>query len=540
MKLRYTEKGKRDLRLDWLRGYAIFAMSVNHFGWGRDWLSIITGGSAFLFNAAEVFFFVSGLTLGIVSERRPLLSAVSRCYRRAWEIYIWVLFLAIGGSLIGQTEFEPGHSIWAYIGRIATLQWAPFHADVLVAYILYLLAVPGVIILLGKGRHWLVLTGIFMVYGISQLDPEHLSLPFASFRNLAVNSPVFFGAMVLGWHRNSVAEWWHARRWRVLIDGLIVAVGLALLVFYATDYRGWPALGNAMEVCRMGTREFEMPPLALGIVALYMRCLWILVDRLWKVLHTGLGWLVMPFGRDALVAYVLHAFMMPLTERLMEPFELNYEYMRNEILVSLVYVGLIWSGMRLWLWYQRSDEQGRHRLGWLGRHTPELVLVTSGIWLFAAGPVIAPRIDEEEHWRHREVLYDGLIEYDTAIAALLVEDFELWENEPVESLGRLSERLIDIANEERIGWSEPLLVLVPGDRAAKPERLDTAAREFELPIEWTGDWEQIGESDIVVIFSPQGEGLDEQLEAIRRQLENVRTERSDLPAVVVTYRIMEE
>ena len=98
--IRYPDDTKRDRRLDLIRGYAIFAMSVNHFGLDQSVFHAITGGSVFLINAAEVFFFISGFTLGFISARKPLAESVTRCYRRAWQIYLCVITLAIGGLLI--------------------------------------------------------------------------------------------------------------------------------------------------------------------------------------------------------------------------------------------------------------------------------------------------------------------------------------------------------------------------------------------------------------------------------------------------------
>src|ERR687884_1394995 len=57
--------GRRDLRLDLLRGFAVFAMVVDHFG-GRSFLTFLTGGNEFLVSAAEGFVFLSGFVMGMV------------------------------------------------------------------------------------------------------------------------------------------------------------------------------------------------------------------------------------------------------------------------------------------------------------------------------------------------------------------------------------------------------------------------------------------------------------------------------------------
>src|SRR5258708_12496321 len=53
---------RRDLRVDLLRGFCIFAMVVDHFG-GDSWLYAITGGNRFYVSAAEGFIFISGFLM---------------------------------------------------------------------------------------------------------------------------------------------------------------------------------------------------------------------------------------------------------------------------------------------------------------------------------------------------------------------------------------------------------------------------------------------------------------------------------------------
>src|SRR6185312_714123 len=80
----------RDLRLDLLRGFCVFAMVVDHVG-GGSWLYALTGGNRGPITAAEGFVFLSGLVLGIVSRQRlardGLRAAVRSSLERAWTLY---------------------------------------------------------------------------------------------------------------------------------------------------------------------------------------------------------------------------------------------------------------------------------------------------------------------------------------------------------------------------------------------------------------------------------------------------------------------
>ena len=46
-------KGKRDLRIDLLRGFCVFVMIVDHVGGETSWLYALTGGNRLYVSAAE-------------------------------------------------------------------------------------------------------------------------------------------------------------------------------------------------------------------------------------------------------------------------------------------------------------------------------------------------------------------------------------------------------------------------------------------------------------------------------------------------------
>ena len=95
----YLSERGRDLRIDFLRGYFVFAMVVDHVR-GPSWLYAITGGNHFYTSAAEGFIFVSGLVAGLVYrrliERDGLGPSLRRVIQRAGQLYL----LAVGLTLI--------------------------------------------------------------------------------------------------------------------------------------------------------------------------------------------------------------------------------------------------------------------------------------------------------------------------------------------------------------------------------------------------------------------------------------------------------
>ena len=60
-----SSSGKRDYRLDFLRGIAVLIMVIDHVA-GPSPLHLLTGGNGFFVSAAEGFVFISGFLVGIV------------------------------------------------------------------------------------------------------------------------------------------------------------------------------------------------------------------------------------------------------------------------------------------------------------------------------------------------------------------------------------------------------------------------------------------------------------------------------------------
>src|SRR5438874_6056749 len=88
---RYAESGRRDQRFDLLRGYCVFAMTVDHLD-APTWLYVLTGGNRFFVSAAEGFLFISVLVMGVVYrpivERSGLPAAAAKALKRSLVLYV--------------------------------------------------------------------------------------------------------------------------------------------------------------------------------------------------------------------------------------------------------------------------------------------------------------------------------------------------------------------------------------------------------------------------------------------------------------------
>src|SRR5215472_4072191 len=156
---------RRDLRVDLLRGFCIFAMVVDHFG-GDSWLYAITGGNRFYVSAAEGFIFISGFIMGQAyrakRDRSGLPAAMGDALKRARTLYLATvamtlifsaLYLYSDVSLWTGRDFGLGIDSWQEIVVAAlTLHYTYHGTDILAMYTILLMVAPLILLLLSVGE----------------------------------------------------------------------------------------------------------------------------------------------------------------------------------------------------------------------------------------------------------------------------------------------------------------------------------------------------------------------------------------------------
>jgi hypothetical protein len=323
--------GRRDLRVDFLRGFCIFAMVVDHLG-GDSWLYAITGGNRFYVSAAEGFIFISGVVMGqayrLKSERSGLVSAQADALRRARTLYICTAVLTVVFSALylytdivlwTGRDFGLGlDTLDEVIVGALTLHYTYHGTDILAMYALLILVAPLVFLLLALGQwRWVLLVSWLWWLGY-QAYPELMAIPWY-IRNgenfpLAAWQVLFITGQVIGFHRREIAAWLGPyRRLRVAVIGLCVAMVLALVALFWAQQTGLPAHLSFFDLDPDVLSEtfFKVPLRPWRIVAFASTAImaYTLVTYLWRPLRRGLGWLLLPLGQAALYCYVVHFFL---------------------------------------------------------------------------------------------------------------------------------------------------------------------------------------------------------------------------------------
>ena len=311
--MRYSPPANgRDLRLDFLRGLCLLKMVFNHLvhtpvhGVQR-WLGFVT--------AAEAFFFISGVVVGIVHVRRARENGLGKTsllvLSRAGQLYLAnfalvLLFASLEArGILDNGWFRPlwdGGFEWT---RLLVFD-QPYYLNILPRYVVFLALTPIALWLLLRGRALLLAAVSFGVWGLHLTLDGGLLLPGVETSTefpVAAWQLLFFVGMALGDRREQLGA-----AWRRLTRGkALVPLGLAALFFVVlrrSDVFGLPGLSAELVHPAFG-RE-HLGPLRLINLAVAFAFLFELTHRFWRPLDQRIGGLLRPLGESSLYVFLLH------------------------------------------------------------------------------------------------------------------------------------------------------------------------------------------------------------------------------------------
>lgn len=325
----YITAGGRDLRLDLIRGFMVFAMILDHVG-GESPLWLLSGGDRFFTSAAEGFVLISGFVAGMVYSRvirrKGLSAGLVKVLDRTAALYALTasatLPLIVFSELLS-LPWAQGVDLSdpiAVVISVLTLHRTYYAVDVMLLYTLLFLCSLAAFVLLNQGKGWVVLAASALVYVAYQLYPDLVSLPWPIEHDVVFHFAawqlLFFPALWLGYHRSRIPTLGH----RATKIGLVATgIGMALLLGLIALYRieGGQLLNrlmqeaSALQDARLWVEKYVIskPDLRPGrLLATGVVCglFFLLTTRFWRQAKRGLGWLLLPLGQNALYVYVAH------------------------------------------------------------------------------------------------------------------------------------------------------------------------------------------------------------------------------------------
>jgi hypothetical protein len=308
-----TQAG-RDLRIDFLRGFAVFIMIVDHVG-GPSILWLLISG------------IVAGIVYRRVAVRQGLSRAVRRLLVRAGKLYALVVGLTLLELPLSELlHLWPAHGVPLgnpplLLWRIVSLQQSYEYVDIPLLYTMLLAVAPLALWAMYRGQTGAVLVVSWLLWAAYQLFPQQTEWPWpvadSNFHFLGWQV-VFFTGLALGYHRDRLERAFPAsRRKLLLLSTAAGSLGLVVL-FISTRPADWWGLGgtplrllldhqvlpsNVLDW--LFAKSYARPGRLLASAILFPFVFQV-TSALWDRLRAWLGWFLLPLGQNALCAYSAH------------------------------------------------------------------------------------------------------------------------------------------------------------------------------------------------------------------------------------------
>jgi hypothetical protein len=313
---------------DLLRGYFLVAIILDHLAFYPNGLDWWTGRGQLYVSAAEGFFLISGIVLGIVRGSKlidkPFGLVAKLLLKRAVQLYITAIVLMFLFTFIGWFFLDnpglkagirlPTENIWDIIKGALTFEYIYGWADYLRLYAIFIFASPIAMWLL-RNKLWYVVMGISLFvwtqFHNSPLETAELSQVYSW-------QLIFFGGLTIGFHWNQIKAWWGKLRIGLRRTVIVSTVSLAAVTMVASflfvhgeEFIG-PAghfLSDINAALNPLFNKEELPLSRIGLFMLWFGASFWLFTRFEAPIKRWLGWLLLPFGHNSLYVYTMHAIL---------------------------------------------------------------------------------------------------------------------------------------------------------------------------------------------------------------------------------------
>lgn len=361
-----ASKAPRIVALDLLRGYFMVSIILNHLQWypnGFDWVA--ARGSLFV-SAAEGFFIISGILLGIVRGRNllhlPFRVSALKILSRGAKLYVtavvlMLLFTFIGWFFLDNPGLKPGirpsdEPLLAVILGGLSFEYIYGWADFLRLYAIFLIMSPLALWLLRKGKWYFVMAGSFALWLLFPWALENTSHSAELLMPLSWQL-IFFGGLTIGFHWVDIKAWWDKLTKRTRQYILIPILSIATITLVANVIFSAFAtveFGSAASIAlydSLHATVFSKEALTwqrLTLFALWFTLGLFIFTRFETRIKKWFGWILVPFGSNSLYVYILHAIILFFAHLLLAP--INSTNVFINFIGSVVILGLILLAVR--------------------------------------------------------------------------------------------------------------------------------------------------------------------------------------------------
>jgi hypothetical protein len=312
-RIRYKPGAGRDIHLDFLRGWCIFSMVVDHAAGERPSLLFgVTGNGPWPLTGAHGFVTLSGMVMGLlyvnVVAREGDRMALRKLASRAFKIYLVAIalgFFDIAWGFMPILGSGTASITWDGILGIVTLTKGA--DDLMTFYVTLIVLAAPAILLLRRGYWWVVLGASLGAWVVHQINESWLNPPTVYFVPVADWQLLFIAGLLIGWHRKRLREMLAGRR-GVMFNVALLSLFAAFLLIQVFVVFGRVEAPDWLNMFAADAWQGydHNPPAHMLALFTYMLSFHRLTSWVWLPLSRLLGWFLIPLGQSALYVYTVH------------------------------------------------------------------------------------------------------------------------------------------------------------------------------------------------------------------------------------------
>lgn len=346
----------RILSLDIIRGALLLIILIDHIELYPNLFSFFTGEGRLYVSAAEGFFFLSGIVVGLVYRRRLARGfsyIFKRLWRRAAELYaisvvLTLLFswLALASHHTGIKYGLPADTSWPHIiYQSVILHYAFGWADFLSRFAILTFLAPFAIYLLARGQLRLLAISSILVWF------------FRGTNFIAAWQLIFCLALIIGYYWNEINDWaagirqpLRSKLRKTIMIGSVITFGFSYLSLYLMSYLQNSAAhqpqwlnhftwswNNLDQLIWHYSDKFTLGPGRLAFFLLWFSALYLLVEKHQSAIRKySRDWLLI-LGQNSLFVYIAHAFIV-FVFKMFIPGRTNF--LQNTLITGLALLAL--------------------------------------------------------------------------------------------------------------------------------------------------------------------------------------------------------
>lgn len=344
---RYPVDGdKRDLRIDFLRGVAMFMVIIAHIEIPSAY-HFLTKERFGVVSEPEAFILLSGLVIGLIYPARIAAAgwalAARKLFRRGAQLYAVSLGVVVAVYLLRFIPFlnasvlytftdtrtgivydlydNTGGDALSFIRNMLILRYGPGQFNIMGLFVVLMLVAP--LVLWTLEHRMLILVALISggIYLYNAANPTRVTI--AQFENafsLLAWQALFVTGIVAGYHWQDVLRIARGRFGRPLLA--VITIAFLVLMFYSLN-NPWIDVPYDMRLKIIGEDPFNQ------IYAQYFSRVWLgigrllnawivfavfyaLLTRFWKGFNRVVGWFFIPIGQASLYVFVVHLFYVML------------------------------------------------------------------------------------------------------------------------------------------------------------------------------------------------------------------------------------